>query len=92
MSSESVGYQQDSNATRNRLGAQATWSLVSLDAQRKTITSGVARSSDGYNYLDNQYFAVDQEDEAARGRLAEAVADQMTLQLATYFNSRAAGG
>lgn len=92
VASEQIGYQQDSNPTRIRLTARAAWSLVTLDAQRRTLTSGSAHSTDGYNTLDLQYFFNDQANDAALKRMADAVADQMTLQLATYFNSRPPGG
>jgi LPS-assembly lipoprotein len=92
VSSEQIGYQQDSNPTRVRLTARASWSLVTLDAQRRTLTSGSARSSDGYNSLDLQYFFGDHASDAAQRRMAEAVADQMMLQLATYFNTTTTSG
>ena len=45
---------------------------------------------DGLNVLDEQLFASDLEGEAVQGRMAEALADQITLQLAAYFNKHAA--
>jgi len=92
ISSDQIGYQQDSNPTRLRLTARAAWSLVTLDAQRRTLSSGNVRSTDGYDTLDLQYFYGDQANDAAQRRLAESVADQMMLQLATYFNKTASGG
>lgn len=92
VTSEQISYQQDSNPTRIRLTARASWSLVTLDAQRLTLTSGTVRSSDGYNTLDVQYFFNDLANDAAQRRMADAVADQMMLQLATYFNNRPAAG
>ena len=41
------------------------------------------------NNLDSQIFAADLENEAIQKRLAEALADQITLQLAAYFRKRA---
>ncbi len=87
----SLAYRQDSNPTRIRIIASAAWSLVSLDAQRKVLSNGVARSTDGFNSLDLQFFYADLASEAAQRRLAEAVADQVALQLATYFNSQPTG-
>ena len=77
----------DSIATRTRVIGTASWSLVAQDADRHTLTSGRARSNDGYNPLDLQYFYSDLQNEQVLRRIAEAVADQITLQLATYFNS-----
>lgn len=78
----------DSIATRTRVTGVASWSLISLDADRKTLTSGRARSVDGFNPLDLQYFYSDLETEQTTRRVAQAVSDQIALQLATYFNSR----
>lgn len=81
----------DSIATRTRVVGMATWSLVAQDAERHTVTSGRARSSDGFNPIDLQYFYSDLQVEQTQRRVAEAVADQMALQLATYFNSHPPG-
>ena len=45
---------------------------------------------DGINIFDTQYFAADLENEAVQRRLADALADQITLQLAAFF--AASGG
>jgi hypothetical protein len=45
---------------------------------------------DAYNIFDTQYFAADLENDAVQRRLATALAEQITLQLATYFRKRAA--
>ena len=42
------------------------------------------------NILDSQYFALDLENEAVQKRVAEALADQIAIQLAAYFRRRAA--
>ena len=54
------------------------------------MTSGFARTSDALNIFDTQYFAADLENEALQKRMAEALADQITMQLAIYFRKRAA--
>jgi hypothetical protein len=46
---------------------------------------------DGYNVIDQQYFALDMEQEATYRRVMEALADQITQQLAIYFDRQAAG-
>lgn len=78
--------------SRLRLVGTANWSLVSRDAQRKTLASGVARAMDGLNFYDQQFFAADMQSEAVQRRLAGAVAEQITLQLAVWFNRHAAAG
>ena len=41
---------------------------------------------DGYNVFVNQYFAADLESEAVIRRLADAVAEDITQQLAVWFD------
>ncbi len=82
--------QNTSIPSRVRLVATATWSLVTRDAQRKTLMAGTARAMDGLNLYDQQFFAADMQSEAVQRRLAVAVADQITLQLAAWFNRHAA--
>ena len=84
-----VGEQIDTSITRLRLIASATWTLRKLDPTRTVVTNGVARSLDGLNILDQQYFAADMENESATRRIALALADQVTLQLASYFAGHA---
>ncbi len=78
--------QTTSIPSRYRMTGLASWSLISMDARRRTLTSGSARVMDGFNIYDQQYFAMDMENEAVQQRLAGAVADQITLQLAAWFN------
>jgi len=87
---EGIAIQQDSNATRVRLVARASWSLSTLDDKHTPMTRGSARAVDAFNIFNEQYFAADQENDAASVRLAGAVADQIALQLAAYFRHRAA--
>jgi hypothetical protein len=56
------------------------------------LTTGSAREVDGYNIFNNQYFASDLESDAVQRRIVEALADQIALQLAVYFNQRQAKG
>ncbi len=56
---------------------------------RRTLTSGSARAVDGYDVINQQFFAGDLENEQVVRRLAEAVADQVMLQLADYFDAHA---
>jgi LPS-assembly lipoprotein len=85
-----IAIQPDTTATRVRLIGIASWTLLAQDPQRRTLVSGTARSTDGYNIIGQQYFASDLENEQVQRRIAEAVADQMTLQLGVWFNKRAA--
>jgi LPS-assembly lipoprotein len=86
---EGIGYQHDNSITYLRYVGTAFYTLLAQDATRSTLTSGSARVVDGLNVIDEQYFAMDMEGEAVTRRLAEAVADQITLRLAAYFNQQA---
>jgi len=90
VSGTALGMQQDNTVTRVRLVGHATWTLAAEDLARTQITSGSAHAADALNNLDTQIFASDLENEAIQKRLAEALADQITLQLAAFFRKRAA--
>ncbi|MBV9249012.1 MAG: hypothetical protein JO227_07200 [Acetobacteraceae bacterium] len=89
ISGEGIAVISDSAATRIRLVGSATWSLTPRNPAGPAITSGFARAGDAFNIIGVQYFASDLENEAAQRRLAEAIADQITLQLAVYFRKQA---
>ena len=90
ISSDVQGIDQATSApSRQRLVGIATWRLVALDPQRSTLANGVARSADGLNLFDQQFFAQDLESEAVQRRIVDAVADQITMQLAAYFKRTA---
>ena len=92
VSNEGISVERGESApTRNRSAAIAAWSLTSNDAEQRTVTSGRARQLDGYNNLSLQYFYSDLQNEQIQARLVEAVADQITIQLATYFATHPSG-
>ncbi len=82
---EAIAVLPDSAATRVRLSGTAVWSLRRQDVARSIVTSGAARSIDGYDLIDQQPFNGDLSNEAAQRRLAANLAEQITLQLANYF-------
>ena len=84
---EGIGILTSGIATRIRLTANAQWTLTTVDGKR--VTSGSARALDGFNILDQQYFAADLSNDALQQRLAGDIADQITMQLATYFRRQA---
>jgi LPS-assembly lipoprotein len=86
---EGIGILPSATTTRIRLIARASWTLRSLDAAHKTLTSGSARYVDGVNTFDQQPFATDLEVEAKQRSMAGEIADQITLQLAQYFRKQA---
>lgn len=89
ISIDSIGILPDTTSTRQRISGVGTWTLLTMDAAPVALMAGSARSTDGLNVIDSQFFAVDLETETVTRRIAEAVADQITTQLAIYFKRRA---
>jgi len=90
ISGEGLAVQPDNTATRVRLFGHANWSLFAQDPGQTVLAKGAALAIDAQNVFDAQYFGNDLESEAIQRRLAEAVAEQITIQLAVYFRKRAA--
>lgn len=89
--SEQLGFQIDTSVTRQRVRAVGNWSLKTLDTG-VVVASGVVRSLDGFDILNQQYFAADIANESAQRRLADNVASQITLAIATFLDHRVAAG
>jgi LPS-assembly lipoprotein len=87
---EGVAIEQNNIATRIRLTGSASWTLLGHDAKQTPLTTGSARAIDGVNVFDSQYFAADLETEAEQKRIAENIATQISLQLASWFRQQAA--
>ena len=85
VASDAIGVQQDTSITRVRLVGTANWTLKNFSPPQSVVTTGFARTLDGVNVLDQQYFDLDLEGESVTQRIAAALADQITLQLAAYF-------
>lgn len=83
---EGIAVQPDDNTTRVRLIAHANWTLQTNTTEPKTLQTGSARNVDAFDILNQQYFAADLENEAVTKRMADAVASQITLQLASWFD------
>ena len=90
ISGEGIAIQPDSIATRIRNIGTANWTLIAQNPGHTHLTSGSAKAVDGLNILNSQYFEADMVNETVTRRLANAVADQITLQLAAFFRKRAA--
>ena len=89
ISSEGIGIQRDNSTTRIRLTAGGPWTLKLLDVAHTVLTSGNARVIDGYNVINQQYFAVDLENEAAVTRVTQELANQIVLQVGIFLKRRA---
>ena len=90
ISGTAEGVQPDTTVTRIRLVGFANWILVAKDLAHTKLATGAAHATDAMNNLDTQIFAANLEGEAIQKHLANALADQITLQLAAYFRKRAA--
>jgi LPS-assembly lipoprotein len=86
---EGIAILPDNTNTRTRLIARANWTLNARDPGHTHIADGSAHAMESINVFDAQYFAGDLETEQASVRLADQVADQITLRLATFFRARA---
>lgn len=87
---EGIGIQRDNTTSRVRLIGTAAWTLQAQDQQRSTLTNGFAREVDGYNIFSQQYFAADLQSATVQRRMTDALAEQITLQVAAWFNRRTA--
>jgi LPS-assembly lipoprotein len=85
---EGIGIETNNAISRVRLVGTANWTLFAPGTTRRTLTSGTARQIDAYDIVNEQYFASDLNSESVQRRMAEAVADQITLQLAAWFNKQ----
>ena len=85
ISGEAVGINGDNSSERTRLVGRAHWVLASVSPTAVPVTSGDARVVDGFNVINEQYFASNLATETTQQRLAGNLADIMTTQLATWF-------
>lgn len=87
---EGIAILPDNTATRVRMFGNANWTLVGRDPTHTPITSGYSRVQDAVNIFQNQYFGAELETEQVYRRLADSMADQITLRLAAFFRNQAA--
>jgi hypothetical protein len=83
---EAQGVLNFTQPTRMRLVANANWVLLGHDVKQTRLATGTERLIDGFDIFDSQYFATDLDDEHVQRRLAEAMAERITLRLATWFH------
>ena len=86
LASEAIAIQRDTSTTRVRLVGTATWSLRELNVQHTILLTGTNRVVDGYNILNQQYFAADLESETVVRRIMETMADLIVTRVATWFD------
>ena len=73
--------------TRIRLVGYANWVLTARDPKQTKLVDGSERVIDGLDMFDTQYFAADMDNEHVQRRIAETMADRITLRLAMWFHA-----
>ena len=89
LNAEGIAIEPDSSISRIRMVGSATWYLTAQDPQRRTLSSGTVRAMDAYNVINSQLFTSDLDNAVVQRRIIEALADQITMQLASYFDKQA---
>lgn len=87
LSQEGIGIQPDTSTTYVRVRGNASWILRAQDPQHTQLSTGSARAIDSFNYIANQFFAAELEYDTIQRRVADVIADQITLQLSRYFKT-----
>jgi len=89
VAADAIAIRPDSTASRIRVIGNAPWNLKTIGLTPQPLTTGQAHAVDGYNIIDQQYFASELEFETVIQRIAETVADQIVTKLAIFFRHRA---
>jgi LPS-assembly lipoprotein len=87
LSQQGIGIEANNASTRNRFVGAATWTLRKPGLTGARITSGHARTVDGNDVIVAQFFYSELNAETVNRRIGEALADQITQSLATYFRA-----
>ena len=85
LSAAGIAVQSDNSTTFTREIGTANWTLRTVGLTPKTLASSSARTVDGYDNIDQQYFQGTVSGETTQTRIAANLADAITLQLATWF-------
>lgn len=84
---DDIGVLEDSATTRQRVQGTASWSLAPIGDPGHPLVKGTATALDAANIIDQQYFALDLENDTLNQHLADTVAAQITIQLAAWFRA-----
>ena len=71
--------------TRVRVIGEAHWSLISVRGEAHEIASGWAKSNDGANLVDMQYFYGDLQHENVVRRISTDISQKIVTDIAAYF-------
>ena len=87
---EAIDIHSDNTTGRTRATAHAHWMLYTVAPTPMLVTQGDTQVMDGENETFEQYFAQNLNQTALARRVAQAVADRITQQLAIWFKTHAA--
>ena len=88
LSAAGIAIQPDNSSTFTREVGTADWTLRTTGITPVTLASSHARTVDGFNNIDQQYFQGTISGETTQTRIAANLADEITIQLAAYFKRR----
>jgi LPS-assembly lipoprotein len=86
ISGEAQGVLNFTQPTRIRLVGNANWALLGRDTKATRLAEGNERVIDGFDIFDTEYFAMDLNNEQVQRRIAEEMADRITLRLAAWLH------
>ncbi|MDR3523278.1 MAG: LPS assembly lipoprotein LptE [Acetobacteraceae bacterium] len=78
--------------TRVRVIGEAHWSLISIRGEAHEIASGWAKSNDGANLIDVQYFYSDLQHENVVRRISTDISQKIVTDIAAYFQNMKKSG
>lgn len=91
-SGSGIAIQPDNSSTFTRLLGNASWTLATTGIAPKILATGSARTLDGYDNLDFQFFQSTISGETANTRIAANLADAIAIQVAAWFKRQHEAG
>ena len=86
---DDLGIRKDETATRGNLTMSASFVLVDTQS-RESLISGLSRSTNSFNILEDQFATLFSENDA-RERALRELSDDIRLRLGIYFSQARAG-
>ena len=91
LDNEAIAIHGDNTSARSRVVGRATWTLSTVAQAPVVLATGNARTLDGYNNIEAQFFASTLASEATYERIAENLANSITIQISTWFAAHPRG-
>ncbi|MFT9068430.1 MAG: hypothetical protein ABF420_10340 [Acetobacter syzygii] len=89
VNAEALDIHGDNTSGRTRIIGTAHWQLLTIDQNPQLLAQGDTQVMDGFSSTFEQYFAQTLNMESAMGRIAEALGNQVTQQVAIWFKTHA---